>query len=52
MTAADGLRRASGIAGDMLGAMGVALGVPIAILAIGTPIVLCVRLLLWSVGML
>ena len=41
----------AGGAGDLLGAVGVVLCVPIVIVAIGIPIVLGVRLLLWLVVM-
>jgi hypothetical protein len=40
------------IVGDLLGAMAIALGIPIVILAMGVPIALCVRLLLWIGGLL
>ena len=40
-------RRALIIAGDVLGAVAIVLCIPFAILAIGMPIALCVRLLLW-----
>jgi hypothetical protein len=46
------LRRAALIVGDLLGAVGIALCIPFVILAIGIPLVLCVRLLLWIAGML
>jgi len=36
--------------GDLLAAVGVVLCVPIVILAIGIPIALCVRVLLWIAG--
>ena len=45
------LWRATVVAGDLLGATAIALCIPFVILAIGTPIALCVRLLLWIVGM-
>jgi len=45
------LRRAAMIIGDFLGLIGVVLCVPFVILAIGIPIALCVRFLLWIVGM-
>ena len=40
------------VVGDVLGAAAIVLCVPFVILAIGTPIALCMRLLLWIVGML
>jgi hypothetical protein len=45
------LWRATAVVGDLLGATAIALCIPFVILAIGTPIALCVRLLLWIVGM-
>lgn len=36
--------------GDLLAAVAVVLCVPIVILAIGTPIALCARLVLWATG--
>ena len=44
--------RAAVVVGEVFAAVGVVLCVPIVILAMGIPIVLCVRLLLWTVGML
>ena len=38
--------------GDLFAAVGIALCVPVVILAIGTPVALCVRFVLWIVGML
>ena len=46
------LRRGAHIIGDLVGAAGVVLCIPFAILAIGIPIALGVRLLLWIAGML
>ena len=46
------LRRAAALAGDLLGAMAIVLCIPFAILAIGAPIALSLRLLLWLVGLL
>jgi hypothetical protein len=46
------LRRAAVLGGDLMGAVAVVLCVPFVILAIGTPIALCVRLLLWVGGWL
>lgn len=46
------LRRATMLAGDALGTLVVILCVPFVILALGLPIALCVRLLLWMFGML
>jgi uncharacterized membrane protein len=44
--------RAAVVVGDLLAAVGIVLCIPFVILAIGIPIALCVRLLLWIVGML
>jgi hypothetical protein len=44
--------RAAVVVGDVVAAMGIVLCIPFVILAIGIPIALCVRLLLWIVGML
>ena len=46
------LRRAAGAVRDLLGAVAIVLCIPFVILAIGTPIALCLRLLLWMVGLL
>ena len=46
------LRRAALAVGDLLSALAIVLCIPLAILAIGTPIALCVRLLLWIGGLL
>jgi hypothetical protein len=40
-------RRAAGVVGDLLAAVALVLCIPFVILAIGIPIALCVRLLLW-----
>lgn len=45
-------RRAAVVVGDLLWAVAIVLCVPVVILAIGTPIALCVRLLLWVGGWL
>jgi hypothetical protein len=45
-------RRGVHIIGDLLAAVGIAFCIPFVILAIGIPFVLCIRLLLWLVGML
>ena len=45
------LRRAAMVIGDLFAAVGIALCVPVVILAIGTPVALCVRFLLWIVGL-
>lgn len=47
-----GVRRAAVVVGDLLWAVAIVLCVPVVILAIGTPIALCVRLLLWVGGWL
>lgn len=44
--------RAALVAGDLLGAAGLALCVPVVILVIGVPIALCARFLLWIAGTL
>ena len=46
------LQRATAAAGDLLGALALVFAIPFVILAVGIPIALCVRLLLWIVGML
>jgi hypothetical protein len=46
------LRRAAVLVSDLMAAMAVVLCVPFVILAVGTPIALCVRLLLWVGGWL
>lgn len=45
-------RRAAVVVGDVLGAVAIVLCVPLVILAIGIPIALCLRLLLWVGGLL
>jgi hypothetical protein len=44
--------RAAMAFGDLLGALGIVLCIPFVILAIGIPIALCVRFLLWIAGVL
>jgi hypothetical protein len=46
------LWRATVVVGDLLGAVGIVLCIPFVILAVGIPIVLCVRLLMWIGGLL
>jgi hypothetical protein len=46
------LLRAATVIGDLFALVVIALCIPVVILAIGTPIALCVRFLLWIVGML
>ncbi len=46
------LGRVAAVAGDLFGAVALALCVPFVLLAIGTPIVLFFRLLLWIAGLL
>lgn len=46
------LRRAAVLVGDLLGAAAIVLCIPFVILAIGIPIALCLRLLLWIFGLL
>ena len=43
----DAFRRAAVVVGDLLGAVAIVLCIPFVILAIGIPIALGVRLLLW-----
>jgi hypothetical protein len=45
-------RRAAVVVGDLLGAVAIVLCIPLVILAIGIPIALGVRLLLWIGGLL
>ena len=45
------LRRAAMVGGDFLGVVGVALSIPFVILAIGVPIALGLRVLLWIAGL-
>jgi hypothetical protein len=45
-------RRTAVVVGDLLGAVALVLCIPFVILAIGIPIALCVRLLLWIGGLL
>lgn len=52
LTVPGRFRRAAAVVGDMLGAVAVVLCIPVVILAIGTPIVLSLRLLLWAAGLL
>ena len=49
---AGAFRRAAVVVGDLLGAVAIALCIPLVILAIGIPIALGVRLLLWVGGLL
>ena len=46
------LRRAALVIGDLFAAVGIGLCIPVAILALGIPVALCVRFLLWIAGML
>ena len=52
LNASSRLWRATVAVGDLLGAAAIILCIPLAILVIGIPIALFVRLVLWSVGML
>jgi hypothetical protein len=45
-------RRAAAVAGDLVGVVALVLCIPFVILAIGIPIALCLRLLLWIGGLL
>jgi hypothetical protein len=46
------LWRGAVVGGDLLGAMAIVLCIPFVSLAVGIPIALCVRLLLWIGGLL
>jgi hypothetical protein len=46
------VRRVAMVIGDVLSAVAIVLCIPFVILAIGLPIALCVRFLLWIVAML
>ena len=46
------LRRAALAVGDLLAALAIVLCIPFVILAIGIPIALCIRLVLWIGGLL
>ena len=46
------VRRVAVVIGDVLSAVAIVLCIPFVILAIGIPIALCVRFLLWIVAML
>ena len=46
------LRRAAMASVELLAALAIVLCIPFVILAIGIPIALCVRFLLWSAGVL
>ena len=46
------LWRATVVVGDVLGGLAIVICIPFAILAVGIPIALCVRLLLWIAGLL
>jgi len=46
------LWRAAAVVGDVFAAVGIVRCIPVVILAIGIPIALCLRLLLWVGGML
>jgi hypothetical protein len=52
LTVPGPFRRAAVVAGDLLGIAAMVLCIPFVILAIGIPIALCVRLLLWIGGLL
>jgi len=51
LTVSGSFRRAAVGVGDLLGAVAMVLCIPFVILAIGIPIALCVRLLLWIGGL-
>lgn len=46
------VRRAAATVGDLLGVAAIGLALPFVILAIGTPLALGIRVVLWIVGML
>lgn len=46
------LRRVAGLVAELLALVSIVFVIPFVILAIGTPIALCVRLLLWIIGVL
>ena len=46
------IRRAAAVGGDLLSLAGIVFCIPFVILGLGIPIALCVRLLLWIVGVL
>jgi hypothetical protein len=52
LTLSSPFRRAAVVVGDLLGAVAIVLCIPFVILAIGIPIALGVRLLLWIGGLL
>ena len=52
LAVAGALRRAALAVGDLLAALAIVLCIPLVILAIGIPIALCIRLLLWIGGLL
>jgi hypothetical protein len=52
LTVPGPFRRAAGAAGDLLGVVAIVLCIPFVILAIGIPIAVCLRLLLWIGGLL
>jgi hypothetical protein len=52
LTVSRPFRRAAVVVADLLGAVVIVLCIPFVILAIGMPIALCVRLLLWIGGLL
>jgi len=51
LTVPGPFRRAAALVGDLFGTMAVVLSIPLVILAIGIPIALFVRLLLWIGGL-
>lgn len=46
------LRRATVAVGDVLGLVAIAFCIPLVVLGIGIPIALCLRLVLWILGLL
>lgn len=52
LTVPGPFRRAAGVAVDLLGLVAIAFCIPFVILAVGIPIMLCVRLLVWIAGLL
>lgn len=45
-------QRVAAVVGDLLGGLVMLLSIPLAILAVGVPLALCVRLVLWLGGLL
>ena len=52
LVAPGALNRVTSVIADLLSGLAVVFSLPFVILAIGIPVALCVRLLLWMIGML